>query len=96
MIQCKKCNQTYIGETINFRTRMSGHKSKSGPDAIQEVNSHLYECGKGFWKLPIFKVNEESKISRLVIEDKLIKKLKPDLNRDQRDLLHLSIGSYDN
>ena len=96
MIQCKKCNQTYIGETINFRTRMSGHKSKSGPDAIQEVNSHLYECGKGFWKLPIFKVNEESKISRLVIEDKLIKKLKPDLNRDQRDLLHLSIGSYEN
>ena len=94
MIQCKRCSQTYIGETVNFRNRMSSHKTNSADSycSIQEVSSHLYKCGGGFWKLPIFKVNVENKIARLVIENNLIKKLKPDLNRDQRNLLHLSIG----
>ena len=90
VIQCKGCGYTYIGETVNFRHRMSSHKSNSGQkDAVMEVNRHLYTCGKGFWKCPIFKVKEENKISRLVFEDKWIKLLKPDLNRDQRNLLHL-------
>ena len=90
VIQCKKCGYTYIGETVNFRRRMSSHKSNSDKaDAVMEVNRHLYACGKGFWKCPIFKVKEENKISRLVSEDKLVKLLKPDLNRDQRNLLHL-------
>ena len=94
MIQCKGCSQTYIGETVNFRNRMSSHKSNSvDPYSSMEVSSHLYKCGGGFWKLPIFKVNVENKIARLVIESNLIKKLKPDLNRDQRNLLHLSVGS---
>ena len=90
--QCKNCGYTYIGETVNFRRRMSQHKSNSADlaHAAMDVSKHLYECGKGFWKCPIFKVKRENKIARLVIEDKLVKWLKPDLNRDVRNLLHLT------
>ena len=91
VIQCKLCGQTYIGETVNFRRRMNSHKSDSkNADAPMDVGKHLYKCGKGFWKCPLFKVKKESKIDRLVLEDKLIKLLKPDLNRDKRNLLHLT------
>ena len=91
VIQCKDCEHTYIGETVNFRSRMSNHKSNSASltYAVMDVSKHLYKCGKGFWKVPIFKVKKENKINRLVIEDKLVRLLKPDLNRDTRNLLHL-------
>ena len=92
VIQCKKCSFTYIGETVNFRRRMSAHKSNSSSsvNASADISRHLCKCGEGFWRCPIYKVKQESKIARLVMEDKLIKKLKPDLNRDQRNLLHLT------
>ena len=92
-LRCKKCNQTYIGETVNFRARMSQHRSNSASlnNASMEVSRHLYMCGQGFWAIPIFKVKEDNKISRLVKEDRLIKMLRPDLNRDKRSLLHLQV-----
>ena len=92
-LRCKKCNQTYIGETVNFRARMSQHRSNSASlnNASMEVSRHLYMCGQGFWAIPIFKVKEDNKISRLVKEDRLIKMLRPDLNRDERSLLHLQV-----
>ena len=94
VLQCKTCEQTYIGETVNFRNRMSSHKNCSkDPDSAPEVANHLYRCGGGFWKLPIFKVKVENKIARLVKESSLIALLKPDLNRDTRNLLHLAIGA---
>ena len=40
---------------------------------------------------PIVKVREDCKILRLVLEDGLIKLLKPDLNTDTRNLLHLKV-----
>ena len=92
VIQCKGCGQTYIGETVNLKQRMSKHRTQSSSlmNASQEVSRHLCVCGKGFSVCPIFKVKRESKIARLVHEDKLIKLLKPDLNRDQRNILQLS------
>ena len=56
-----------------------------------EVSRHIYECGKGFTICPIMKVKEDCKILRLVLEDGLIKLLKPDLNADTRNLLHLKV-----
>ena len=90
-IQCKHCSLTYIGETVNLRNRMSKHRfdSSSPSRASQEVSRHLSKCERGFWVIPIYKVQKENTISRLVIEDKLIKMLKPDLNRDQRNILQL-------
>ena len=92
-VRCKKCDQTYIGETVDFRARMTKHRTDSGSwvNASQEVSRHLFRCGQGFWAIPIFKVKEDNKISRLVKEDQLIKMLKPDLNRDERSLLHLQV-----
>ena len=62
VIQCKGCGYTYIGETVNFRHRMSAHKSNSASpaNAVREVSRHLYTCGKGFWRCPLYKVKEES------------------------------------
>ena len=54
-----------------------------------EVSRHIYRGGQGFKICPIVKVKEDCKILRLVIEDSLIKLLKPELNTDKRNLLHL-------
>ena len=91
-IFCKKCGFSYIGETVNLRSRMSSYRtnSKSLDNASQQVHVHLYNCAKGFYVLPLFKVREENKIARLVKEDHFIKLLKPDLNADQRNILLLN------
>lgn len=88
---CLGCERSYIGETVNFRDRMNGHRntSSSRTSAVAEVSKHIFNCGRGFKSCPIYKVREESKIARLVMEDRLIKLLKPDLNTDKRNLLHL-------
>ena len=90
-LKCKSCEQTYIGETVNLRNRMTTHRNNSAHEssAVMKVNKHLYECGLGFWLCPIYKMREENKIARLVKEDSLIKLLKPELNADTRNLLHL-------
>ena len=70
---------------------MSTHRSNSKHEesAVMKVSKHLYQCGLGFWLCPIFKMRVENKIARLVKEDYLVKLLKPDLNADTRNLLHL-------
>ena len=90
---CGGCSKYYIGETVCLRDRASAHRfnSKSVDRAVMEVSSHVFKCGKGFKICPIFKLKEDCKILRLVVENNLIKLLKPDLNRDQRNLLHLQL-----
>ena len=90
---CVRCAQSYIGETVCLRDRANSHRSnsKSEDAAVMEVSRHIYRCGQGFIICPIFKVKEECKILRLVIEESLIKLLKPDLNTDKRNLLHLKV-----
>ena len=89
---CKNCGHSYVGETTNLRSRMTAHRtnSKHLDDTSQEVSIHLHACGKGFHVVPLFKVGVENKIARLVKEDSLIKFLKPDLNKDQRNILQLN------
>ena len=79
--------------TVCLRNRASAHRSNSKVEerAVMEVSKHVLKCGKGFKICPIYKVKEECKISRLVVEENLIKLLKPDLNADQRNLLHLKL-----
>jgi hypothetical protein len=90
---CGGCTQSYIGETVCLRDRANSHRSNSysRDTAVMKVSSHLYRCGQGFKMVPLVKVKEECKILRLVIEDNLIKLLKPDLNADRRNLLHLQL-----
>lgn len=90
---CGGCAQSYIGETVCLRDRATAHRSnsKTADNAVMKVSRHLHRCGKGFKICPIFKVKEQCKILRLVIEDNLMKLLKPDLNADRRNLLHLQM-----
>ena len=90
---CGGCFKSYIGETVCLRDRTNSHRSNSTHEdrAVMEVSRHIYECGKGFTICPIMKVKEDCKILRLVLEDGLIKLLKPDLNADTRNLLHLKV-----
>ena len=92
---CVGCSQSYIGETVDLRHRASSHRSNAKDEdrAVMRVSRHLYRCGRGFKICPILKIREESKILRLVMEDHCIKLLKPDLNADQRNLLHLNLKS---
>ena len=97
-IWCKKCNKSYIGETVCLRERMNAHRSNSKDEdrSLMEVSRHLFVCGGGFWVCPLLKVKEDDKILRLVNEDEHVKLLKPDLNADRRNLLHLHLQSvYD-
>ena len=89
---CNGCDKYYIGETVNLRNRASSHRSNSKVEdrAVMEVSKHVLICNKSFKICPIYKIKEECKILRLVIEDNLIKLLKPDLNADRRNLLHLN------
>ena len=90
---CEGCNKSYLGETVCLRNRASSHRSSSKSDlrAVMDVSKHLLCCNKGFRICPIYKVKKQCKILRLVIEDDLIKLLKPDLNADRRNLLHLQM-----
>lgn len=90
---CGGCAQSYIGETVCLRDRANSHRSnsKSEEAAVMDVSKHIHMCGHGFKMIPLVKVKEECKILRLVLEDNLIKLLKPDLNADKRNLLHLEL-----
>ena len=96
---CGGCNRSYIGESVCLRERANSHRFNSKLENIQkadlegrtvmEVSRHLQKCGKGFKICPIVKVKEECKILRLVMENYMIKLLKPDLNAPRRNTLQL-------
>ena len=90
-IICTKCNEDYVGETVNLRARNNSHRSNSKDEnrATMEVSRHLFCCGEGYKICPVLKVKEDCKITRLVKEDNIIKMAKPTLNADTRNLLHL-------
>ena len=91
---CIACGSSYIGETVCLRDRVNTHRnnSKCESNAVMKVSSHLCICGEGFKVCPLLKVSQECKITRLVKEDNLVKLLKPDLNADKRNLLHLNVN----
>ena len=88
---CGGCDKYYIGQTKNLRSRMSTHRynSKHSDHFVMEVSRHLYNCGRGFKVFPLQKIKEDCIYTRLVEEDAYIKLLKPNLNADKRNLLHL-------
>ena len=92
LILCRGCGHSYIGETVCFYERMNAHRNKiiNSAHYDQEVSRHLSGCGRGFSSCPLFKVKEENKIARLVMEDIFIKMVKPELNKDSRNLLQLN------
>ena len=92
-IFCIACGKSYIGESVNLRDRMAGHRSKTkhATSTSPKVNKHIHDCGQGFQVCPLLKLQDDTRITRLVYEDQLVKLLKPDLNADTRNLLHLQL-----
>ena len=90
---CNACGCSYIGEAVSLRDRVNAHRnnSKTLDNAVMKVSRHICDCGQGFTVCPLLKVSQECKITRLVKEDNLVKLLKPDLNADKRNLLHLNL-----
>ena len=88
---CGGCDEYYIGQTKCLRSRMSTHRfnSRNSDHFVMEVSKHLYNCGRGFKVFPLQKIKEDCIYTRLVEEDAYIKLLKPSLNADKRNLLHL-------
>ena len=72
---------------------MAGHRSKTkhATSTSPKVNKHIHDCGQGFQVCPLLKLQDDTRITRLVNEDQLVKLLKPDLNADTRNLLHLQL-----
>ena len=86
-ISCKGCNEFYIGETVNLKQRISGHKHKlllEDKRDLQKVYNHISFCAKNypipFNITPFYQVKEDSLTARLTIEDHFIKKYNPRLN----------------
>ena len=90
---CIACGKSYIGETVNLRDRMANHRTvtKHATNLSPKVNRHFSDCGQGFQVCPLLKLQDDTRITRLVYEDQLVKLLKPDLNADTRNLLHLQL-----
>ena len=85
-ISCMGCDEFYIGETVNLKQRISGHKHKllSEESDVQKIYNHISFCAKNcnipFTIVPFYQVKEESLTARLTIEEYFIKKYNPKLN----------------
>ena len=81
------CDEFYIGETVNLKQRISGHKHKlllEDKSDIQKLYNHISFCAKDysipFNITPFYQVKEDSLTARLTIDDHFIKKYNPRLN----------------
>ena len=76
--------------SLDLAPPLDQHKLEDPDDpSVAEVSSHLHNCGQGFRVFPLVKLQEDCVYARLVEEDILINFLKPSLNTDKRNLLHL-------
>ena len=95
-ISCMGCNEFYIGETVNLKQRIYGHKHKlfSDDDDLQKIYDHISFCAKErsipFTIVPFYQVKQESLTARLTIEEYFIKKYNPKLNTYFHEKPHLN------
>lgn len=85
-ITCKGCNEYYIGQTANLKSRLNNHKFCVENEAyrVQNVHRHIGECAKNlvnkFSIIPFYICKNDTKINRLATETYFIRKFKPKLN----------------
>ena len=79
----------YIGETSNLRARVRTHKQQILDPRLRHlyVSHHIAHCAIGKRKLftivPFFSLNRVDKFYRIEQEQYLIRKYRPELNRDK-------------
>ena len=85
MLICTKCEQTYIGETQDFRDRTNNAKSniRHQENSTVPYSKHFAECSNMkepfFYCFPFFYENDT--MFRKFKEWRLIKRFKPALNK---------------
>ena len=89
VIKCSGCNKQYIGETGNLRDRVRVHKQQIFTPYLRNfyVSHHIAHCSVGkrtpFSITPILQLNRNDRIYKEEVEKSLIKKFRPELNRDR-------------
>ena len=88
VIKCSGCNKQYISKTGNLRDRVRLHKQQIFIPYLRNLylSHHIAHCSVGkrtpFSIRPILRVNRNDRIYREELETSLIKKFRPELNRD--------------
>ena len=88
VIECAGCNKQYVGETGNLRDRVRVHRQHIFTPYLrnQYVSHHIAHCAIGkrtpFKITPILHVNRNDRIYREEMEQSLIRKFRPELNRE--------------
>ena len=76
------CHKIYIGEMNNLRHRISLHKNHAARNCGLNVSRHFYQCSQHdsnkFYVMPFFKIKNDDKDLRKVMEENFINKFKPE------------------
>ncbi len=84
-VSCPHCNEHYIGECKDLRTRMNLHRNHSNPENIAtpplKVNQHLKKDARGHFRVfPFFMVPNNHQIAREAYEKHFQDTLQPTLH----------------
>ena len=88
VIECAGCNKQYVGETGNLRDRVRVHRQHIFTPYLQNqyVSHHIAHCAIGkrtpFKITLVLHVNRNDRIYREEMEQSLIRKFRPELNRE--------------
>ena len=85
VIQCRGCNEQYIGETVNLRNRVTLHNQHIKHAELRKipVSQHIAECSDPdpkYFIFPFYQMKTESFIKRKEMEKYFIRTLSPKLN----------------
>ena len=85
MIQCRGCDEIYIGETNDLRKRMTVHRQQIRDKSTRMIplSGHIDDCSKvepKFLALPFHKIKDNKTIPRKQREKLFIRKFNPKLN----------------
>ena len=85
MIQCRGCDEIYIGETNDLRKRMTVLRQQIRDKSTRMIplSGHIDDCSKvepKFLVLPFHKIKDNKTIPRKQREKLFIRKFNPKLN----------------
>ena len=85
VIQCRGCNEQYIGETVNLRNRATLHNQHIKHAELRKipVSQHIAECSDQdpkYYIFPFYQMKTESIIKRKEKEKYFIRTFSPKLN----------------
>ena len=83
VMECNTCHENYVGMTHKLNERTNIHKSNIRIEVNRKlhVSKHMADCSKnGFRIIPILQSDNYSRLP--ILEENIIRRFKPALNRD--------------